>query len=152
VVLRLTGLDMRIPASVVPLTAASTLTVFTGYAEEKGRLVALPAGITVTAEPDEDEGSWFGVWAQPRPGADAKSELQKRWLEMSARGEGFDGKPGYNAERTRFWTTSSVGNSEAGLLYEVTLTLEERSLLPRQVAERRERLLGGLGFSAPEVK
>lgn len=151
VALRLPGLEMRIPASVLPLTAASTLSVFTGYADEKGRLVAVPAGITVTAAPDEDDGSWFGVWAQPRPGADARGELQKRWREMSARGEGFDGMPRYNAERTRFWTTSSVGSPEAALMYEVNVSLAEKSLLPRQVTERRERLLSGLSFSAPEV-
>jgi hypothetical protein len=148
VAVSLPDLEVQVPATLLPLKAESTLTVFTGYSARNDRLIARPTGITLKTAP-EDEESWIGIWAQPRPAADAGSELQKRWREMSAREDKFDGLPKYNPELTRFWTTSSLGDTDGNLLYEVTMSLKERSLLPRQISERRDALHAGLKLSNP---
>lgn len=142
---RLTGLDVRIPATLLSLADHSQLNLYIGYASNDGRLLARPAGITLEERPG-DEHSWVGVWAQPRPGEQAGTELQKRWHEMTARGTQYDGKPGHNPEHTAFWTVSALGDPDAGLQYEVTLSLREPSLLPREVSRRRDALHDGLTF------
>ncbi len=142
--LRIAGLDIDIPAVVLPLASQSRLSVFTGYGAQGERLVARLAGITVSQEPDEEDSSWMGIWAQPRPGDAAGRELQKRWQQMVAREGDFSGKPLPDSTYTWFWTRSAIGDPLGDLQYEVTLSLKEKGLLARQLVERSDKLKAGL--------
>jgi hypothetical protein len=148
--LRLTGLDVRIPPTVLPLKPESTLAVYSGYWQQGQQLAAKPAGVTVTLVPDDDESSWLGVWAQSVPAAAASEALRKRWRQMSDRESPFDGRPRYNPEFTQFWTETTIGNAASGVLFEVTLSLRERGVQPRHLGERRDQLLAGLGLRENE--
>lgn len=144
--LTLAGLDVHVPDSLLALTEDSELVVLTGYRADAGSLVAELAGITLSQTADEDDGSWVGIWAQRRPAEGAGADLLKRWRELSAREAGFDGKPENDRDSGTAWATSAIGDPDTGLQYEVTLTLRERSLLPRDVIQRRDALHAGLLF------
>jgi hypothetical protein len=141
--LSLTGLDVQIPPSLLELDEQSQLTVFMGYGARRGDLVARPAGITIEERRHEDR-SWLGVWAQPRPAASADPELQKRWRDLGARTGKFDGSPKREQNPPTYWTVSVVGDAERNMLYELTLVLAGRGLLPRHVSERRDELQASL--------
>lgn len=143
----LVGMEVTIPPTVLPLDEQSQLTLYTGYQAGKGRLVARLAGLTIQQDRGDDA-SWIGVWAQSRPADEAGSELQKRWREMSERKTGFDGVPGHDPAHTSFWTISAIGDPDADLQFEVTLNLNEGSLLPRQVSARRDALHAGLKLTS----
>ncbi len=144
-VLSLPGLDVDVDGSLLALRPGSTLSVFTGYDARDKRLVARPAGFFVQLAPD-DEDSWFGVLAQVRPGNDAGQDSQRRWRQMSARTGDFDGRPKAEQDRSRFWVTGVLGDPEGSIQYELIVSLKEKSLVPRQVAERLEMLKSGLHF------
>lgn len=141
----LAGLDVRIPAKVLSPDSDSGLSVYLGYFVRGGKLVAQPAGITIEKDPGNPT-TWVGVWAQPKPAADAGAELNKRWQQMSARGTGFDGKTGRDADLSAFWVISAIGDPQGDLQYEVTLNLFEGALLPREVNQKRDALHAGLVF------
>jgi hypothetical protein len=141
--LALTGLDVQVPSVTLPLDPRSRIVVYTGYSARDGALAAHPAGLTVfKAQGDGD--SWLGIWAQPRPTADAGSELDRRWRQMSARQGEFSGAPRNDGSNRVFWTVDAFGDPESGVLYEVKLVLHEQELLPRQMRARRDQLLGSL--------
>lgn len=142
-VLSLPRLDVNVDGSLLALTPESTLSVFTGYDARDGRLIARPAGFFVQLAPD-DEDSWFGVLAQVRPGSDAGQDVQRRWRQMGARTGEFDGRPKSEQDRSRFWAAGVLGDPEGDIQYELIVSLKERSLTPRQVAERFELLKSGL--------
>lgn len=139
----LRGMDVRLPASLMPLAEDSRLLVLPDYIADGNQLRIALGGITLESSSEEDT-SWIGVWGQPRPAASAGKELNDRWRKLDARGKDFDGHLQYTADYSSFWTVSSVGDAARDQLYEVTLTLMEKSLLPRQVSERRDQLLAGL--------
>ena len=142
----LAGLDVHVPDSLLALTEQSELVVLTGYRADAGSLVAELAGITLSQAAAEEDGSWVGIWAQRRPTGGAGSDLLKRWRELSAREAGFDGKPEHDRESGTAWAINAIGDPDTDLQYEVTLTLRERSLLPRDVIQRRDALHAGLVF------
>lgn len=146
----LSGLDVRVPDSLLALRDDSQLVVLTAYRADHDNLVAALAGITVRQDPGKDEGSWVGVWAQPRPAEGAGSDLQKRWRQMSAREGDFNGAPGHDSSHTSFWTTSVIGDAAGDIQYEVTMVLKERGLVPRQVTQRREALHAGLSLTGTQ--
>ncbi|HUG73953.1 MAG TPA: hypothetical protein VMK82_11050, partial [Steroidobacteraceae bacterium] len=141
--LSLAGMDVNLPAALLPLADESLLAVFPGYRAENNQLVVRPAGITLWATP-EGKSSWIGVWAQPRPGDAAGSELQKHWRSLSASDGEFDGRAQRDAQQGSFWTKAVIGDPAQDLLFEVNMTLNEKSLQPRQVNERRDQLHAGL--------
>jgi hypothetical protein len=136
-------LDLSVPASVMKIGTSSRLTVLTRYAGQGGALRAELGGITIETVP-EDNASWLGIWAQPHPAEDAGRELNERWRRMSTRDATFNGQPQRSSDFTSFWSTSVVGDPAVGLLYEVSLNLFDKSLLPRQVTEQRDALLAAL--------
>jgi serine protease Do len=146
--MRLRDLNVRIPASVLALDDESMILVFPGYRADGRQLRAEPAGLTLLFRPDDT--SWIGVWGQSKPAEGAGTELDKRWKDMSARQGEFSGKSQYSSDYKDFWTTSAIGNAEQGLLYEVTASWHENALLPRQVNERRERVLAGLQLAGKQ--
>lgn len=141
--LKLAGLDVQLPSDLLQLDEQSMISVYTAYRANKGSLVARPAGITVEERRGEDQ-SWVGVWAQTKPAANADPELQKRWRDLTARTGRFDGEPRRSSNPQTYWTVSVVGDVARDVLYEVTLVLAERGLLPRHVNERRDALHAGL--------
>jgi hypothetical protein len=145
--LSLPQLDVNIAAGLLPLTSESTLTVFPAYEARQGQLAARPGGFNVQVAP-LDEGSWFGVLGQARPGNDAAADTQRRWRQMSARSTDFDGRPKAEQDRSSFWATGVIGDVEGNIQYEVTLTLKDKGLLPRQVSEKFDLLKSGLNFQA----
>lgn len=142
-VLAIDGLDVKVAEKVMPVNAGSRLAVYMGYQAGGGRLTARPAGLTIWESAGE-ETSWVGIWAQPKPADNAGAELKKRWASMSAREGEFDGKPRHNPDNTRFWSTSVMGDATQQLQFEVTISLKDKLLLPRHVAERRDALQGDL--------
>lgn len=142
---RLRDLDATVPAALLRLEDDSTVTVYPGYRSEGRQLRADAAGVTLSKR--DDDSSWIGIWAQSRPGSGAGTELDKRWKEMTGRQGDFTGLPLHSSDFKTFWTTSAHGNPDSGLLYEVVLNWQENSLIPRQVSERRDRVLSGLKFT-----
>jgi hypothetical protein len=143
IVVPLRGLDATVPASLLSIGDESRLFVYPTYVRgDKDLRVAL-GGATVESLPGKAN-SWIGIWSQPHPAADAGKELTERWEKMSARGDDFNGQPQHTSDFSRFWTISVLGEPTRNLLYEVTLSIAEKSLLPRQVAERRDQLTAGL--------
>jgi serine protease Do len=140
----LPGLDITVPVSVLALQQESELVVHMHYAAAGKTLRAQPGGVTLSANSDDDDASWVGIWGQPRPAEGAGKELADRWRQLSAREGKFTGQPQHSSDYTTFWTESALGDASRNLLYHVTMSLKEKSLLPRQVGERRDQLLGGL--------
>ncbi len=139
----LRGLDVAIPATLLPITNESRLDVFPIYAADGTTLRVGLGGVTLEAKPEKDS-AWVGVWSQPHPVEDAGKELNDRWRKMNAHEGDFSGQPQHNTNFNSYWTTSVLGDASRGVVYEVTLSLENKSLLPRQVSERRDQLLAGL--------
>jgi hypothetical protein len=143
VALSLHGMDVNLPTALLPLTDESLLAVFPGYRVENKQLVVRPAGLVLWAMSD-GTGSRIEISAQPKPGEASGSELQKRWQTLNAREGQLDARPQRDPDNASFWTNSIMGDPASDLLFEVTLTLAEKSLLPRQVSERRDQLHAGL--------
>jgi serine protease Do len=148
--LRLRDLDATVPAALLKLDDESIVTVYPGYRSDGRQLRADAAGVTLTGR--DDDSSWVGIWAQSKPGSGAGTELEKRWKKMSGKQGDFTGQPQHSSDFKEFWTTSAHGNADSGLLYEVTLSWQEKSLIPRQVSERRDRVLSGLKIAAPGAR
>jgi serine protease Do len=143
VAVSLHGMDVNLPPALLPLSDESLLAVYPGYRVVNKQLVVRPAGITLWAT-SEGTGSRIEISAQPKPGEAAGSELQKRWQTLNARDGQLDGRPQRDPNGASFWTNSIMGDPASDLLFEVNLTLAEKSLVPRQVSERRDQLHAGL--------
>jgi serine protease Do len=140
--MRLRNLEVNVPASLLSLDEESVITVYPGYREEGRQLRADPVGVTVGLRPEDS--SWIGIWGQSKPGNGAGTELEKRWKEMATKKGEFTEQSQHSSDYKQFWTTSVVGDPAGGLLYEVTASWHENALLPRQVSDRRDRVLAGL--------
>jgi hypothetical protein len=143
--MRLRDLDVKVPASLLALDEESIVTVLPGYRADGKQLRADPAGVTLAVRPED--ASWIGIWGQSKPASGAGTELEKRWKEMAARQGEFTGQSQYTSDHKEFWTTSALGDPESGLLYQVSASWHEKSLLPRQVSERRDLVIAGLKFN-----
>jgi hypothetical protein len=139
----LRGLDANLPASLIPIGEESKLYVYPAYLRDGKGLRVVLGGATVEVLPG-DATTWVGIWGQPHPAEEAGKELSERWRKLSARGDGFNGQAQHTSDYNRSWATSVLGEPARDLLYEVTLSLYEKSLLPRQVTERRDQMLAGL--------
>jgi hypothetical protein len=117
------------------------------YAAQDGALRSAPDGITLSSA-REDDTTWLGIWGQPRPTDGAGKELEERWRDMEGRQGKFDGQPDHSSDYRSFFSISAVGSPDGSVLYEVSLNLYEKSLVPRQVNERRDQLLDGLKLKA----
>jgi serine protease Do len=144
---QLRNMDALVPASLLPIDAESLLSVFVRYTPAAQGIRADPDGITIEVRPDGDS-SWVGIWAQPHPAVAAGKELTDRWNKMRSHQGDYDGLPHHSPDFRNYWTKTVLGDVNDELLYEVSLTLFEKSLVPRQVSDRREQLLGGLKLKA----
>jgi serine protease Do len=148
--LRLRDLDLKLPTSLLALDDESSLTLYSGYRSDGRQLHSDLAGLTLEVRPED--ASWIGIWAQPRPASGAGSKLEERWKKMSNKEGDFTGQPQHSSDYKKFWTTSTFGDPARDLLYEVVLSWNEKSLLPRQVSERRDQVLTGLRSTAPVAR
>jgi len=105
-----------------------------------------PLGVTVK-EKSEDT-SFVQVLGQPRPGSGAGTKLNERWTKLLTKEGEYTGDPRHTTQFDQFWTRGVVGDPKADRLFEVVMSLKEKSLLPRQVVERRDQLLTGIKLAA----
>jgi serine protease Do len=141
--LPLHGLDATVPTSLLSIGDESRLLVFPAYMRGEKELRVVLGGASIESLPGKTN-SWIGIWSQAQPAEDAGKELTERWRKMSSRAEDFTGEPQHSSDFSTFWTVSVWGEPAQHLLYEVTLSFAEKSLLPRQVSERRDSLLAGM--------
>jgi len=137
------GLSVNVPAGLLPLNEQSILNVYLRYRGEGASLRAEPDGLTLEVSAGSDT-SWIGIWAQPRAAEGAGTELVERWRQMNAHEGNFNGVPQHDSDYGEFWADGVLGDPGQDPLYEVNLDLHENGLQPRQVTERRNRLLAGL--------
>jgi serine protease Do len=144
--LRLPSLSMRIPRSVIKMEDSSEISLYMAFLPEGDSLTWEPLGALAEEKPDDS--SFVQVLGQPKPGAGAGTKLNERWAKLVARDGEYTGAPRNSSQFDQFWTRGVVGDPAAERLFEVVMNLKEKSLLPRQVIERRDQLLTGIKTSA----
>ena len=127
--------------------ARSTLDLEMAYMLDAGRLDWDVAGVIV--HQDRDKKTFVAAYRQPKPGEDAAKDRRERWEHMNKRDGEFNGKPGHDDNFTDFWVrTVAVADGgakspEPRPMYEIVYSTD-RSLLPRELEDLRDRLAGAV--------
>src|SRR5262249_61336622 len=84
------------------------------YMLDRGALAWDVGGVVVRQ--DRDRKTWFAVYRQPQPTADAGKERRERWEHMTRRDGDFSGVAQHDDEHAGFWirTVASGGKPAAG--------------------------------------
>jgi serine protease Do len=141
-VLKVPAFQVRIPDSVIKVEADSKIRLLMAFASRDNKLVWEPLGLSVFGEAADS--SFIQILGQPRPTKGAGTKLNDRWTKLSAKQGEYLGEPQHTPQFDKFWTRSVVGDPSGDRLFEVIMTLNEKTLVPRQVAERRDQLLSGI--------
>jgi hypothetical protein len=125
----------------------SSLDVQMAYILDGAGLVWDVAGLVV--HQDRDRNTLVAAYRQPKPGEDASKERRDRWDHMSKREAEFNGRPGHDENFTDFWIRTVAAADPAAKspqprpLYEIVYSTD-RSLLPREMEDMRDRLAGAV--------
>jgi hypothetical protein len=133
-------------AGVLSISADSSLDLQMTYMLDHDALTWDVGGVVVRQ--DRDRKTWFAVYRQPQPAADAGKERRERWEHMTARDGDFNGAAQHDDEHSGFWIRTvaagpkpaSSGQQHAtGPLYEVVYNTDSK-LPPRQLESIQENL------------
>jgi hypothetical protein len=144
--LRLPALSLRIAPEVVKVADTHNLRLISAFVPRGDALAWEILGVGLYGKASED--SFVEVLGQPRPGSGAGTRLRERWDKLAARQGEYAGEPRYTPQFDQFWTRSVLGDSGGERLFEVVLNIREKGLLPRQVTERRDRLVAGITLAS----
>ncbi|MDR2214439.1 MAG: trypsin-like peptidase domain-containing protein [Nevskiaceae bacterium] len=138
----LAGLKARVTPQVIRVGDDSPISVLMGFGQKGAELTWSPQGLLV--DDKRDQPSFIQILTQPRPSSGAGTRAQERWNKLAEKSGEYSGEPRHGQQFDSFWTRSVLGDSSGDRLIEVVMTLREKSLLPRQVTERRDELLAGI--------
>ncbi|MBK9625816.1 MAG: trypsin-like peptidase domain-containing protein [Rhodocyclaceae bacterium] len=139
-------LRLDLPNDIVRLGDKTVLNVRMAYLPDGDKLSWEPVSVRVSQEVDEKTSILAS--RQPKPAEGATKELQSRWDQMLTRTGDFAGGPRHSDDFRELWFRTVVGPTVAdkpASLYEVTYSTEE-ALLPRQLDERRARVLNSISI------
>ena len=132
-------------AGVIEVGADSSLDLQMTYMLDHDTLSWDVGGVVVRQ--DRDRKTWFAVYRQPQPTADAGKERRERWEHMTRRDGDFSGVAQHDDEHSGFWIRTVAsggkpatgGEHPGGPLYEVVYNTDSK-LPPRQLADIQANL------------
>jgi len=134
-------------SGLMTVDARSALDLEMNYMMDSDKLDWDVAGVVV--HQDRDRKTFLAAYRQPKPGDDAAKDRRERWDKMSKREAEFSGKPGHDDNFTDFWVRTVAVAATPGRsgvarpMYEVVYNTD-RSLLPREMEDLRDRLAGAV--------
>jgi hypothetical protein len=133
-------------AGVIAVGADSSLDLQMTYMMDRGALTWDVGGVVVRQ--DRERRTWFAVYRQPQPAADAGKERRERWEHMTRHDGDFSGVAQHDDEHAGFWIRTVAGGAKpsgaaseraAGPLYEVVYNTDSK-LPPRQLEDIQAKL------------
>jgi hypothetical protein len=133
-------------AGVISVAADSSLDLQMTYMMDRDALTWDVGGVVV--HQDRERKTWFAVYRQPQPAADAGKERRERWEHMTRRDGDFSGVAQHDDEHSGFWIRTvasgpkppgATAGRAAGPLYEVVYNTDNK-LPPRQLEDLQASL------------